>query len=502
MAEHKSPYTGEQVDKMLDTTNFTLFPALAGIGPNLDENGNENLSYPTNNPSENIYGGTFNEFKAEIIKLLDRSYLKDYFIKNNDGSITINRTKLFKQKNTEELMFFDSNGNKIFGISQSGKFSTFFGGNECMRVDENGIRILRFSNTVSNGNVAAIDTNGVIGKVSMSYFAKATELETVKAIAEGASVSYAFNTVAELDSWIAESGSVPINDPEALASDMKVGTNLYIINEYESDYWWDGIDKQPLTGDKSMYQRSNKISVYGGDAKNYEVVFIHPLPSENYIIQFSAEDMLAKFKLLTKSINGFVVEITPNTDVIFNNDTQMSAVCNIQYSNDTFYSDPLNYDLGMNIQADIDFDECFIQNTDGTMTSTKRVVGTVIVEESSIIGNVETVVVNDEGDEHQYTWRVMSNAVISIFGHNLINNFSIGGNNNAGWKVLISEQSFYIDIPANTIIPRNHMSIVTSKNFGGYTINTGYNIQGVINLDINDELDAYTSFFTTNKISM
>jgi hypothetical protein len=63
----------------------------------------------------------------------------------------------------------------------------------------------------------------------------------VEAIARGKSRAWVFDTVADLDTWLA----VPANVSELLSGD-----NFYIRDLEVPDYWWDGTQKQELEGEK------------------------------------------------------------------------------------------------------------------------------------------------------------------------------------------------------------------------------------------------------------
>lgn len=68
-----------------------------------------------------------------------------------------------------------------------------------------------------------------------------SEVASVRLVAEGAVVAFAFDTVAAMNTWIA----VPANK-----SKLKVGSPLYIRATNVPDYWWDGTQALMVEGEK------------------------------------------------------------------------------------------------------------------------------------------------------------------------------------------------------------------------------------------------------------
>jgi len=251
MSEYKSPYTGEQTDALLHASNFNLYKALNASGTNLDVAGNNNTASPTNDPSPGRFLGTFDEFKNEFVKLLNRTYMKDYFITDSiTKDVTLNLVEIFRQfsiRKSSAGLSFDQNGVEYLTISDSGI-------------------TIKKNDTISESDithVAIFNTAGLIGKLAKSWFASQLELNEVRATAQGATVAYVFDNISILDSWIAGTGGLPSNNPTAIPADLQIGNNLYTLHEEEQDYWWDGNQKQPL-GDNiiisNYIQKSNVIN--------------------------------------------------------------------------------------------------------------------------------------------------------------------------------------------------------------------------------------------------
>ena len=67
------------------------------------------------------------------------------------------------------------------------------------------------------------------------------KLSDIEAIARGKSRAKVFNTIAELDAWIAVAANV---------ATLQIGDNFYIRAVDVPDYWWDGSVKLPIEGEK------------------------------------------------------------------------------------------------------------------------------------------------------------------------------------------------------------------------------------------------------------
>lgn len=68
-----------------------------------------------------------------------------------------------------------------------------------------------------------------------------SELSSIEAIAKGRATGYVFDTVADLDTWLANSENT---------QKLVLGDNFYIKALAEPDYWWDGTQKQMLETQK------------------------------------------------------------------------------------------------------------------------------------------------------------------------------------------------------------------------------------------------------------
>lgn len=133
-------------------------------------------------------------------------------------------------------------------------------------------------------NLETENKSSLVGAVNavcneLAEKADLTELQEVneatkkaQAIAKGRATGYVFDTVEDLDVWLAE--------PDHVA-ELVVGDNFYIRTLDVPDYWWDGAQKQPLETQKvdlSEYvknteygnaQRPGVVKVAGYDTGNY-----------------------------------------------------------------------------------------------------------------------------------------------------------------------------------------------------------------------------------------
>ena len=75
-----------------------------------------------------------------------------------------------------------------------------------------------------------------------------SDLETIQAIAEGASRARVFDTTAALDAWLAVTGN---------KAELRVGDNFYTRATAEADYWWDGAVRQPLSTEKVILENAS-----------------------------------------------------------------------------------------------------------------------------------------------------------------------------------------------------------------------------------------------------
>lgn len=538
MSEHKSPYTGEQVDKMLDTTNYTLFPALVGIGPNLDEQGNENLSNPTNNPPEERYGGTFNEFKDELMKLLDRSFMKDFFIKNEDNSVTINVVKLFKEfdirKNTPEGETVENteiyasgtipDNNEpdiinrliklsaesiILGFSQNFNgqvrltpttidLFTHDGKKYLIRQYKSGTKyVFKIYEPNSGNEILSIDTDGVVnfkqpeGKEVMFCDFSGRKLFGISdtgffelySLYGGTLLKVGFDGL-----YMPDISEFVEGDYNFIAGISSGG----VVGKIAISWFAKSEDLQTLSGIID-YQRSNLIAVYGGNMKEYHVEFINSLPSENYIIQFTSKGMNATFNITDQTANGFTVEITPNADATFGQ--IITSIFNQLQRNKIvgFYTDDLtSIDLPLSLHNGADFLNLFTVNPDGTLTAKVDIIGVLNITSFDVNGNVYP-----HGGS-LYDWG--GSALFTILGNEIHENN--GSTNINFWSVNIPTCVFDLNIPAGTVVPKNHVVITTTKNLYGSTEDCDYQIDAIVNATISLLSADYAVYFTTNKISM
>ena len=86
-----------------------------------------------------------------------------------------------------------------------------------------------------------------------NYDAVLAQVAELEAIAKGRSKGYVFDTVEDLDEWLAN---------RAFTSKLLLGDNLYIRATDTPDYWWDGSQKQPLETQKVEFSDYVKFTDY------------------------------------------------------------------------------------------------------------------------------------------------------------------------------------------------------------------------------------------------
>lgn len=111
---------------------------------------------------------------------------------------------------------------------------------------------IKFHATENNLTAHAIDTtlhktNGEQSKINNLPSDTISDLERVELIAKGASRALVFETLIQLNNWIA---GAYIRPDEKTIDDLRIGDNLFIIDRFVPDYWWDGTQKQELETQK------------------------------------------------------------------------------------------------------------------------------------------------------------------------------------------------------------------------------------------------------------
>lgn len=85
------------------------------------------------------------------------------------------------------------------------------------------------------------------GNDIIATYATKTELGTVESIAKGRATGYVFDTIEDMNIWLAsDQQETPYPNTDLL----KLGDNLYIRETDVPDYWWDGSSAQPLETQK------------------------------------------------------------------------------------------------------------------------------------------------------------------------------------------------------------------------------------------------------------
>ena len=81
-------------------------------------------------------------------------------------------------------------------------------------------------------------------------------INEVYAIAKGRATGYVFDTVTDMNNWLSDSANT-VN--------LVLGDNLYIKDTDVSDYWWDGMQAQPLETQKvDLTEYANKATTLAG----------------------------------------------------------------------------------------------------------------------------------------------------------------------------------------------------------------------------------------------
>ena len=83
-----------------------------------------------------------------------------------------------------------------------------------------------------------------------------TRMTEIEAIARGRSRAKTFETMDELEAWLADPGNI---------ATLQVGDNLYIEADGVPDYWWNGTGKLPLETEKvdlTGYARRSELDRY------------------------------------------------------------------------------------------------------------------------------------------------------------------------------------------------------------------------------------------------
>jgi hypothetical protein len=90
---------------------------------------------------------------------------------------------------------------------------------------------------------AGIALNNILNGVSThnsdiaSHPSILSDIGRIEAIARGKATAKVFDTIADMDAWLAVPGNVET---------LNVGDNLYIVDVNVPDYWWDGTEAQEL----------------------------------------------------------------------------------------------------------------------------------------------------------------------------------------------------------------------------------------------------------------
>lgn len=103
----------------------------------------------------------------------------------------------------------------------------------------------------------SLDREQIASNTAGVQEAKATA-EEAKTIAKGRATGYVFDTVSDMETWLAS---------EENTQNLVLGDNLYIRATDVPDYWWDGIQAQPLETQKVDMQEYVKFTDYASGGK-------------------------------------------------------------------------------------------------------------------------------------------------------------------------------------------------------------------------------------------
>lgn len=148
---------------------------------------------------------------------------------------------------TEIIRVGEAGGTQIIAVEAAGAEQIAGAKTEADRAKDEADRAAGEANDAEDS--AVIAANNILNGVSTHNQDNAahadirTAIDHAKAIARGRATSLAFDTVEQLDAWIA--GTYTREDGLTV-EELQTGDNLYIRDVNVPDYWWDGEEKQVL----------------------------------------------------------------------------------------------------------------------------------------------------------------------------------------------------------------------------------------------------------------
>ncbi len=107
--------------------------------------------------------------------------------------------------------------------------------------DAFGYKVVNVNDEAGTIEVVLGNNSDMISRIKTEIDVLNKSFEEVESIAKGRSAGYVFDTVEELDVWLADTSNT---------SRLQLGDNLYIRAVNVPDYWWDGSAKQELETQK------------------------------------------------------------------------------------------------------------------------------------------------------------------------------------------------------------------------------------------------------------
>lgn len=190
--------------------------------------------------------------------------------------------------------------------------------------------LINKNNSVLNASSTEYPTSGLVKD----------ELETVRAIAEGAHHAYVFADQAEMDTWLA----VPAN-----VATLNIGDNLYILDIETSDYWWNGTDVSELEADAVNLANLQPLSAL--------LTAISALtPTAGQVITSSGGTSVAAKSIDLRTINTSTASYTfTSTDLNTVANNQPIRLMNVATANNATIPNDTTLGLGATLGQTIDF---------------------------------------------------------------------------------------------------------------------------------------------------
>lgn len=250
-------------------------------------------------------------------------------------------------------------------------------------------KVKTLSNTV-NQNVSRIDgaINGINQTIENNKETTDSAIEEISTvannaltIAKGKATGYVFDTVEDMQNWIADNIDI-----------LQVGDNLYIKDVEVPDYWWDGTIPQQLETQKvdlSNYVTKDEI------IQEVVIVDVHitNTDTQNNTYKGTANKMDTEIKNYisdNKIVMWHIIELDmyiPINQTVFLTGIALNASVNNQDSN-SYYKVTQTMDI-VNIKLITYLDTTTAANIYGTITEINNI-------KNNIIGNLSSLTTNDK----------------------------------------------------------------------------------------------------------